>query len=157
MPELPDDARCRILIADPDFGELAPLIAGLGKLFTQFAREQRLVAWDVYGAHDGAALVLAWSPDAPLSGCSHDKLNGVVALHEARTGCRILAAPPLCIRVDGGWRCVDRAGLRAVADPSTPLIDHRIERLGHWRQRGLTTVGASWAAALLAPRQEVRA
>jgi len=157
MPELPDDARCRILIADPDFGDPAQLIAGLDKLFAQFAREQRLVGWDIHSAHDGAALVLAWTPDAPLSGCSHDKLNGVVALHETRTGCRILTAPPLRIRVGGCWRCVDRAGLRAMADRSTPLIDHHLERVGDWRRHGLTTVGESWAAVLLATRQGAHA
>jgi hypothetical protein len=147
MP-LPDDAHCRILTPHPAT-DPAELLAGLDKLFAQFVREDRLQAWACTAEHAGAALVLAWSPGRPLSGCSHDRINRLLVHHEERTGSLLLAPPPICIQVDGAWRCVDRQGLRAVADASTPLLDSRLERLGDWRARGLSTVGASWAAALI--------
>lgn len=144
MP-LPDHARCRIILCHPA-AEDDVLPTALGKLFAQFAREQRCEQWSVTRAHDGAALVLAWTPDIALSGCSHDKIHGVLAAHG-----RDPVPPPCCIRIGGSWRCVDRIGLRAQADAATALLDHRLERLGDWRTHGLTTVGASWAAALLRP------
>jgi hypothetical protein len=149
---LNDDARCRILCAHPvltaDAGEA--LCGAFDKLFTQFARENRLERWSCTVEHDGAALVLAWEPGAPLSGCSHDRISRLLAHHEEATGRQLLAPPPFCVQLDGAWRCLDRAGLRAQATAAAPLLDARLERLGDWRTRGLTTVGASWAAAVLA-------
>lgn len=145
MPEpLPDEARCRIILCSPPCRDDA-LAAAVGKLFAQFAREGRCTSWSCTSEHDGAALVLAWLPDVALSGCSHDKIHGVLAAHG-----RDPVPPPFCVRLNGGWRCLDRAGLRQHAVAATPLIDHRLERLGDWRARGLTTVGASWAAPRLA-------
>jgi len=146
MP-LPDHARCRIVLSDPALPD-DQLASALDKLFTQFAREQRCDAWSCTRELDGAVLVLAWTPDVSLSGCSHDKINGVLAAHE-RGFHRLLAPPPLCIQIEGRWRCVDRRELRRLATGTTGLIDHRIEQLGAWRSRGVTTVGASWAAGLL--------
>lgn len=148
LEALPDDARCRILCPHPACAP-AELLTGLDKLFAQFAREDRLSAWACASQHADAALVLTWTPGAPLSGCSHDRINRLLVHHEERTGCQLLAPPPICIQVDGAWRCVDRRGLRTAATLSTPLLDTRLERLGDWRSRGLTTVGASWAAGLM--------
>lgn len=145
MP-LADDARCRIVLLHPpldgDAGER--LATACVKLFAQFIREGRCDAATAEIEHGGAALVLAWSPAVPLSGCSHDKINALLAAHG-----RDPVPPPCCVRLSDGWRCLDRAGLRAQAAADTPLLDHRLERLGDWRAHGLTTVGASWAAALL--------
>lgn len=152
MTEDGDDGwRCRILPCHPALPEASTLPAALDRLFRQFAREGRLGAWSCRREHDGACLVLAWAPAAPLSGCSQDKIAGVLARHEGIDGVALLAPPPLVIQVDGTWRCVDRAMLRRIASAGTPLLDTRIERLGDWRGRGLTTIGASWAAALLPP------
>ena len=145
MPEpLPDAARCRIILCSPPCADDALAVA-VGKLFAQFAREGRCERWSCTIEHAGAALVLAWLPDVALSGCSHDKIHGVLAAHG-----RDPVPPPFCVMVDGAWRCLDRAGLRQYANAATPLLDHRLERLGDWRARGLTTVGASWAAPRLA-------
>lgn len=140
---LPDDARCRVILAAPPLADDA-LPRALDKLFAQFVREGRCTAWSCAAEHAGAALVLAWTPDAPLSGCSHDKIAGVLAAHG-----RDPVPPPFCVRLGDVWRCVDRTGLRNLAKADTPFLDHRLERLGDWRTRGLTTVGASWAAAML--------
>lgn len=145
MP-ISDDARCRIVLLHPPLpGEAAErLRAACGKLLAQFAREGRCDAWSATVEHDGAALVLAWEPSAPLSGCSHDKIAALLAAHG-----RDPVPPPFCVRLDHAWTCLDRAGLRARAHPGTPLLDHRRERLGDWRAHGLTTVAASWAAPIL--------
>jgi len=116
----------------------------MDKLFAQFVREGRCQTWSCTGEHDGAALVLAWTPDVALSGCSHDKIHGVLAVHG-----RDPVPPPFCVQVEGAWRCLDRAGLRRLATRDTPMLDHRVERLGEWRRRGLTTVGGSWAGVLV--------
>lgn len=139
---LPDDARCRIILCDPPLADDA-LAAALGKLFAQFVREQRCTAWSCSVEHDGSALVLAWTPDIALSGCSHDKIHGVLAAHH-----RDPVPPPFAIRMNEAWRCVDRGELRRRANADTPLLDQRIESLGDWRARGLTTVGAAWAQYL---------
>lgn len=152
MPDpLPDDASCRIIAAHPRLDEAAAgaLVAALDRLFAQFAREDRLERWSCSAECDGAVVVLAWTPGRALSGCSYDKIAGVLARHEGLSNSALLAPPPICIRLDGGWTCVDRAGLRARATPATPLLDVRIGRLGDWRSRGSTTVGASWASGLL--------
>ena len=148
MP-LTDDARCRIVVLhpamDPTAGER--LRTACDKLFAQFIREGRCDAAEISIEHDGAALVLAWSPDVALSGCSHDKIHGLLAAHD-----RDPVPPPFCVRLAEGWACLNRAGLRAKAGADTPMLDHRLEHLGDWRARGLTTVGASWAAPILTPR-----
>ncbi len=141
MP-LPDEARCRIILCHPPCTQ--DLATAMGKLFAQFAREQRCNDWSCTVEHDGAALVLAWMPDTTLSGCSHDKIHGVLTAHG-----REPVPPPFCVRLDGAWRCLDRTGLRQLATADTPMLDHRLERLGDWRARGLTTVGASWAQPFL--------
>lgn len=148
MP-LTDDARCRIVLLHPAIDSAAGerLRAACDKLFAQFVREGRCEAWSATVEHNGAALVLAWSPAVALSGCSHDKIHGLLAAHG-----REPVPPPLCVRLGDAWTCLDRAGLRARATAATALLDHRLERLGDWRARGLTTVGASWAATLLTPR-----
>lgn len=143
MSGLPDDARCRVILCQPPLADDA-LPRALDKLFAQFAREGRCRAWSCEAVHEGAALLLAWTPDAALSGCSHDKIHGVLAAHG-----RDPVPPPFCLRLAGGWRCLDRAGARRHAAVDTPLLDHRCERLGDWRIRGLTTAGAGWAAPLL--------
>lgn len=151
MSRLGDLARCRILTPDPPLSasEAEQLVGALDKLFAQFAREDRLTHWSCSAEHGGAAIVLAWEPDAALSGCSHDKLNRLFANHEERTGRQILAPPPFCVQLGGAWRCLDRSGLRAQAVAATPFIDARVGSLGEWRARGLTSVGASWAGRLL--------
>jgi hypothetical protein len=143
---LPDAARCRIILltppANPADGER--LANACSKLFAQFIREGRCDSASCTIEHDGAALVLAWTSDAPLSGCSHDKIHGVLAAHG-----RDPVPPPFCVQLDGTWRCLARGEFRRTAQVATPLLDHRCERLGDWRAHGLTTVGGSWAAPLL--------
>ncbi len=148
MP-LNDDARCRIVLLNPAVDPAAAerLRTACDKLFAQFIHEGRCDAAEVAIEHDGAALVLAWSPAVTLSGCSHDKIHGILAAYG-----RDPVPPPFCVRLAAGWACLDRAGLRAKAGADTPMLDHRLERLGDWRTRGLTTVAASWAAAILTPR-----
>ncbi|MEK7415784.1 MAG: hypothetical protein AAB263_20955 [Planctomycetota bacterium] len=154
LAELPDSSHCRVLTPSPVLDEAggAALITAFDKILAQFAREDRMTTWGTAVEHRGAAFVIAWTPDVALSGCSHDKINRMLQHYEMRLSLQLVTPPPLVIQIDGIWRCTDRAGLRAHATATTPLIDARIEQLGAWRTRGLTTVGASWAAGLLSPR-----
>ncbi len=141
----PDHATVRLVPATPalDAETGAALVAAIGKLFTQFVHEDRCRAGGAVVLADGAALAIVWDGPA-LSGCSHDKLNGILAHHE-RDGRRMLTAPPIVL-LDPP-RSLDRAGLRAAvaagtAGPGTPMLDLTVTTVGAWRSGGRTTLGA---------------
>jgi hypothetical protein len=140
----PDHAAVRLVPAAPplDADAAAGLVTAIGKLFDQFVREGRCRAGGAAPLADGAVLAIVWD-GPPLSGCSHDKLNGIMALHE-RDGRRLLAAPPIVL-LDPP-RCLDRPGLRAAvaagaAGPETPMLDLSATTVAAWRSTGRTTLG----------------
>lgn len=150
LTDLTDDAGVLLVPADPalDAASASMLGAAIDKLFAQFAREDRIAAWAVEPALDGALLVVAWQGE--LSGCSRDKLAKVLLAHE-RDGRRLLSAPPIVVAGAAGARCVSRAGLRqlAAADPGLRVVE-RVDTLGAWRTRGLRPVRESALAAIIA-------
>ncbi len=156
LSDLPDDARIQVLPCDPPLAEdaAAGLVAAIDRLFTQFAREDRVRSWAAQPEADGALLIIAWHGEGELSGCSKDKLAKVLAAHEERSGSRLLAAPPIVVEVGGAARCVDRAGLRALVaqgavDAGSIVVDTRVERLGDWRTRGRVAARACWVGRLI--------
>lgn len=157
LDALPDRAALRIVTADPplDAESAAALCAALDKLGAQFVREGRASAWASAAVLDGAVLLCAFAADAPLSGCSHDKIAGVLAQHAERGARRLLDAPPIVIQAQGRWRCVDRAGLRALlasgeVGADAPVASVRAETLGAWRAAPTLPLARSHLAALLA-------
>jgi len=129
---LPDTAAVRVLTCDPPLTEPAPLVQALDKLFAQFQREGRCTAWDIIVAVDGHAVVVAWDGPPTLSGCSHDKVNGVLNAFapQALTSPPILVAGRLWMR--GALKQAVAAGTVTAA---TPWWDVRADRLGAWRQQ----------------------
>ncbi len=156
LADLPDHARVQALPCDPSLtsAQAGDLIAAISKLFTQFVKENRIERWAIEPAAGGALLVIAWHGTEDLSGCSKDKLAQVLAAHEERTRSRLLAAPPIVIEVGGVARCVDRAGLRALAaqgvvGADTPVYDTRLEHLGDWRARSRIPARDCWIGRLI--------
>lgn len=155
LADLPDDAQIRVLAIDPPLDQAAvhDLLAAIAKLFAQFAREDRLTVWAGETQAEGALLVLAWTAQ-PLSGCSHDKLNGLLTHVSGRDGRRMLDAPPIVVRSRDGVRCVDRAGLRALiaagaVDGASPLWLRAAITLGQWRREAGQPLSASPLAFLV--------
>lgn len=148
IDQLPDTALVRVIVAAPalDSAVGAALTTALGKLFAQFAREGRVQLWSTIVAADGAALICAWTGGA-LSGCSHDKLHGVLEHHE-RDGRQLLDTPPIAVRTVDGWRHGTRADLRTwiaagTANAASIYLDRTVATLGEWRSRGLPRLDAS--------------
>lgn len=154
IDQLPDSAFVRVVVAVPtlDAGAGAAVMGGIGKLFAQFAREDRVQAWSTAIVADGAAVLAAWT-GGPLSGCSHDKLHGVLAHHE-RDGRALLTTPPIAVAAADGWRLGTRADLRAWIvngdiTAASLYLDRAVSTLGEWRERGVCRLDASPLARLL--------
>jgi hypothetical protein len=157
LSDLPDNARIRLLPVDPPLdGEAASaLLAGLEKLFRQFARDGRVTRWAAEVAGGGAVLIIAYLGAEEISGCSQDTLARLLHAHEQDGLRRIVAAPPIVVEVAGIPRCVDRAGLRRLTEAgevSSASVhwDVRVTTLGEWRQAGRRPIAATWLADLLA-------
>jgi hypothetical protein len=156
LSDLPPTAR---LVLRPIHPPLAPdavagLVQAIDKLFAQFTREKRVSAHAVEVIADGAVLAVAFVDDTPLSGCSHDKLAQVLAAHEARTGAKLLDAPPIMVEVDGRPVSVDRAGLKALVTAGRVTRDSihwdlRVDTIGGWHERGRVPARTSWLAPLI--------
>lgn len=149
LADLPDQAHLRVIASDPALtAEMgAHLATAIDKLFHQFQREGRVVAWASEIQAEGALLVLAWT-EAPLSGCSHDKIGGLLAACSTRSGCRLLDAPPIVVATGAGVRCTDRAGLRALVAAGAVDADSAVwlrsaSTLGQWRREGGRRLGES--------------
>ncbi len=154
IDQLPDSALVRVVAAVPllDATAGAAVLSGIAKLFAQFAREDRVQAWSTAIVADGAVVIAAWT-GGPLSGCSHDKLHGVLAHHE-RDGRALLTTPPIAVAAADGWRLGTRADLRAwiasgAITAASTYLDRTVSTLGEWRARGLSRLDASPLARLL--------
>jgi len=160
LSELPPSARLVLRPIDPPLAPDAAtaLVQAIDKLFAQFTREDRISTHAVEVLANGAVLAVAFVDDSPLSGCSHDKLGQVLTAHEARTGSKLLDAPPIMVEVDGRPTCVDRAGLKALVaanlvDANSIHWDLRCDMVGTWHQQGRRPARDTWLAPLIARAQ----
>jgi len=157
VADLPDQSQLRVFASMPAFDSSAAveLQAAIDKLFAQFQREQRVVAWASEVQAAGTVLVVAWTTD-PISGCSHDKLGSVVSLFAERGARRMLDAPPIVVATRDGVRCTDRAGLRqwlaeGLVDAASAVWLRSATTLGEWRRTAGQRLNDSPLAALLSP------
>lgn len=141
LDDLPDDARLRVIPAHPALAEepAAALAAAIGKLLAQWRREGAILDGACAVERGGALVLVAWrEPGEPLSGCRKDMLAKTLALHERRSGCALLAPPPIVLARDGAPRCHTQRELRELVlsgavDAATPAWDTLAETLGAWR------------------------
>ena len=150
IADLSSDALVRVFASEPAMSPTfaTELAAAIGKLLAQFTREGRCATTSAAVEGHGRFLVIAWE-GPPLSGCSHDKIAQVIATHEARSGCAVLAAPPIAIGKDAVC-LTDRAGLRrllatAACDGDTPVWNLRAAHLGEWRLSPVPLRSTPWA------------
>lgn len=155
LVDLPDESHLRVIASMPAVDPVAgaELQAAIDKLFAQFQREGRVVTWASELQAEGALLVLAWTT-APISGCSHDKLGGVVSVFAERGGRRMLDAPPMVVATRAGVRCTDRAGLRSLlaerlVDGESAVWLRSATSLGEWRRDAGQRLADSPLAMLL--------
>ena len=151
-----DDAAVRIFAAEPILpAEVAEAAAAaISKLMQQFIREGRCQAAATAVAEDGRWLVVAWE-GPPLSGCSHDKIAQVIATYETRSGCTLLASPPIAVGASGAVRLTNRSGLRqwlaaGACTAETPVWNRQVTTLGAWRNEP-RPLASSVLATLLLP------
>lgn len=155
LADLPDTAQLRVIASDPPFDAATgqELQGAIDKLFVQFRREGRVADWASDLQAEGALLVLAWT-EAPISGCSHDKIGGVLAAFAERGNRRLLDAPPIVVATREGVRCTDRGGLRSmladgIANGDSQLWLRSATTLGQWRNEAGRRLADSPLAALL--------
>ncbi|HEV2720558.1 MAG TPA: hypothetical protein VG323_11115 [Thermoanaerobaculia bacterium] len=152
LNQLDDDARIWI------FGISPPLDA---------ARSARMLAQvdaflDGWTAHevpvraarelrDGAFLIVAVDKDTEQSGCSIDRMFGLLRQFERDFGVAILDPNRVFVRGgDGGVHSVTRAEFRESGDPHTLVFDTLAERLGEVRRgRWERRAEESWHRNLL--------
>lgn len=151
LSSLPDQAPVLVRVCAPglEAAGAAALWTGLDKLFRIFCDEGRCSAWAGESAAAGSVVVLGWD-GPPLSGCSHDRLARLLAVHQQRHGNDLLNPPPLVAQVDGAWRAMTRAELRQNSTDATPVVDVRVETVAAWRERGIVRLGESWIRPLVA-------
>ena len=77
LDQLSDQALLRLLPSDQLITASEKLILAWDKLASQFAREGRLQSAAAQILAQGQLLLLAWEGPA-LSGCSHDKIHGLL-------------------------------------------------------------------------------
>ncbi len=146
LDHLPDAARIHLAIRPDPALDAGPVLVAMDKLFAHFLREGRCSAHGSAMVAEGAALVLAWV-GGPLSGCSHDKIAGILTHHH------LLDAPPIAVATGAGWTTVHRAGLRTLAAAGSltgDFLDTQVTDLGALRRSGLRPIAGSWLARVLA-------
>lgn len=156
LSDLPPSARLALRPIHPPLTPDAAnaLVQAIDKLFAQFGRENRIAEHAVEVWADGAVLAIGFMDHGQLSGCSHDKLAQVLAAHEARTGAKLLDAPPIMVEVDGKPISVDRAGLKALVAAGRVTRDSthwdlRVDTIGAWQERGRVPAHTSWLAPIV--------
>jgi hypothetical protein len=151
----PDEALVRIQAVQRSLSvaQSQQVEQGIAKLFQHFVREGRCDRGQAEVIENGTFIVIAWV-GPPLSGCSHDKLNALLAHHQ-RDGIEVLGVPPISVRSSDGWRHGTRAHVRGwLADgslaPAAHYLDRTVATMGDWRARGVVPLSASPLRGLIA-------
>lgn len=153
IDRLPDDSRIWIFPISP---ALDP--ARQARLLDE--ADRFLDAWAAHGMPiraarevvEGSFLVIAVDRDAETSGCSIDRMFGLLRQLERELGVRILDPDRVFYRhADGQVHSVSREEFRRNGDRHTIVFDTLAERLGEVRGGGWVRPAAeSWHAQLLA-------
>ncbi|HEX8153233.1 MAG TPA: hypothetical protein VF698_08920 [Thermoanaerobaculia bacterium] len=152
IEQLSDDARIWIFGISPALDETKS---------AQFLHEidHFLASWAAHGTPivaarellHGSFLVIAVDKRSETSGCSIDKMFGLLRQLEQKHGVEVLEGTRVFARDDAGnVRGFKRADFRAIASGNTPVFDHLVERLGEVRSgRWEKPAAESWHRSLL--------
>ena len=152
MQDLPDDARIWIFGISPalDAGRREAVLATIDPFLDAWAAHNvpitsaRLIV-------DDSFLVVAVDKRSETSGCSIDRMFGLLRQLEERFGLQILESDRVFVRHgDGRVDAITRAEFRERGDRHTVVFDTLAERLGEVRQgRWEKKAEDSWHARLL--------
>jgi hypothetical protein len=152
LAQLSDDSRIWIFGISPllDAARRDELLAAADRFLDQWSAHNTPItsARDVI---DDSFLVVAVDRQSETSGCSIDRMFGLLRELESRLGIAILDPSRVFVRHgDGHVDAITRAEFRARADKHTHVFDTLVERLGEVR-RGTWEKPAeeSWHARLL--------
>ncbi len=155
LVDMPDNANLRIIAAWPGLSSAdgAHVIQALKKLFLQFNREGRCQESAYAIVADGHGVVIAWNGPL-LSGCSHDKINGIMRHYET-AGRSLLLAPPITVKGHDGWLCGTRREVQAwiaagQVDGASLYLHRAVTDVGAWRHSGCVALSAGPLQRLVA-------
>jgi hypothetical protein len=135
ISQLPDDARIWIFGISPALDEQksSALLRSVDDFLDRWTAHKMPIA----SARDvlyGSFLVIAVDKKSETSGCSIDKMFGLLKQLERDYGIAILEANRIFYRGgDGAVHAITRASFRENADPHTVVFDTLSERLGELR------------------------
>jgi hypothetical protein len=135
ISQLPDDARIWIFGISPALDERksGELLRSVDEFLDQWTAHKMPIA----SGRDvlyGSFLVIAVDKKSETSGCSIDKMFGLLKKLERDYGIAILESNRIFYRGgDGSVHAITRASFRENADPHTVVFDTLSERLGELR------------------------
>jgi hypothetical protein len=151
LNQLDDDARVWIFGISPplDAAQSAKMLQKVDAFLDDWAAHQ-VPVMSARELRDGAFLIIAVNKDSEQSGCSIDKMFGLLRQFERDFGVAMLDPNRIFVRGAEGVHAVTRAEFRDGGDPHTVVVDTLAERLGDVRSgRWVRTAEESWHRNLL--------
>lgn len=149
---LPDDARIWIFGISPplDDAQRDAVLETVDPFLDQWAAHNVAIT-SARTIIDGSFLVIAVDKQSETSGCSIDRMFGLLRQLEQRFSVQILEANRIFVRHgDGRVEGITRAEFRERADGHTIVVDPLVERLGDVRHGSWEkNAEDSWHARLL--------
>jgi hypothetical protein len=149
--QLDDDARIWIFGISPalDAEQGARMLRRVDAFLAEWAAHNVPVT-SARELRDGSFLIVAVDKDTEQSGCSIDRMFGLLREFERDFGVAILDPNRVFVRGAGGVHTMTRAEFRDGADPHTVVFDTLAERLGDVRSgRWERKAEESWHRNLL--------
>ena len=150
--QLSNNAHVWIFGVSPalDAGQQTALLSKVDAFLDQWAAHGN----PIRGGRDlreGSFLIIAADETSERSGCSIDRMFGVLRQLEGELGVQILDANRIFLRENGQVRAVPRQEFRNAADLATPVFDVTAEQLGSVRTGAWERpAGDCWHRQLLA-------
>lgn len=152
LDNLPDDSRIWVFGLSPrlDSEKREVLLSTTDRFLDQWAAHNMPIT-SARAVIDGSFFVVAVDRESETSGCSIDRMFGLLRDLETRLGIAILDPNRVFVRHgDGQIEALTRAEFRERGDKHTHVFDTLVERLGDVRQgRWEKTAAESWHARLL--------
>jgi len=152
ISQLPDDSRIWIFGISPalDPQKSARLLSAIDDFLDQWAAHGQPIVSARDLLHD-SFLVLAVDKRSETSGCSIDRMFGLLQQFERELGVTILDSSRIFTRAaDGTVQTMSRARFREAGRPDTVVFDTIVERLGAVRSgRWQSAAERSWHRQLL--------
>jgi len=136
LTQLDDDARIWIFgISPPLDAELSARMLGQVDAFLDDWAAHNVPVTSARELRDGSFLIVAVDKETEQSGCSIDRMFGLLRKFERDFGVAILDPNRVFVRgADGAVHAVTRAEFRDSGDPHTIVFDTLVERLGDVRR-----------------------